>query len=175
GVRTIVNVGGGTDTRAYRFGDLLRAYGVTVLECDLPSAIRAKQRIVARRWSSEHVRYIALDLHERRWSALERLLETARAAPALVMMEGVSPYVSAAAFEAFLRFLAGQLHPRSVLAYDFKIAGTAEPFDLSRVAEPLRLPYERPVLRAFHAALGFELEHVELSAEPERRLAQGAG
>lgn len=175
GMRTIVNVGCGTDTRAYRYGDLLRAYGVTVIECDLPSAIRAKQKLAARRWPSEHVRYIALDLHERRWNDLERLLETARAAPALVMMEGVSPYIGAPAFEAFLRFLAARLHPRSVLAYDFKIAGTAEPFDLSRVAQPLRLPCEREALRAYHAALGFELEHMEPSAELERRLAQGAG
>lgn len=170
-VRRIVNIGCGSDTRAHRFAPLLRRKGVAVLECDQPQAIRAKQRIAERRWAADHVSYVALDLHARAWSALEGCLD---AAPALVMMEGVSPYIGTEPFEAFLRFLAARLAPRSVVAYDFKIVDTPEaPGVVPALPRPFRLPAERGHVAAYHAALGFELQHMELSRDLCRRLAPG--
>ena len=52
GVRHIVNIGSGTDTRAYRFADRLKDRRIDVCECDQPSVIRAKHRICKRRWPS---------------------------------------------------------------------------------------------------------------------------
>src|SRR5262249_11012903 len=49
GVRRIVSVGCGSDTRPVRFASLLRGRGVRVLECDQGEAIRVKERL-ARRW-----------------------------------------------------------------------------------------------------------------------------
>jgi methyltransferase (TIGR00027 family) len=171
GVRRIINIGCGSDTRAYRFAHLLRRAGVAVLECDQPQAIRAKQEIAERHWAVDHVSYVTLDLQARAWSALERPLS---GEPALVMLEGVSPYISTDSFEAFLRFLAGRLAPRSVLAYDFKIAGTPEaPGVVQSMPRPFRLPAERKQVAGYHAALGFELEHMELSRDLCRRLAAG--
>src|SRR5438093_6350622 len=64
GVQQIVSVGCGSDTRAYRFKDLLRGKGVKVLECDQPKAIYAKQQ-VAKRWRYfDHVEYLPIDLND---------------------------------------------------------------------------------------------------------------
>ena len=43
-VSCIVNIGCGSDTRAYRFAHLLEPKGITVLECDRPQAIYAQAR-----------------------------------------------------------------------------------------------------------------------------------
>lgn len=43
GVQQIVSVGCGSDTRPYRFKDLLCSKGVRVLECDQPEAIQVEQ------------------------------------------------------------------------------------------------------------------------------------
>jgi methyltransferase (TIGR00027 family) len=174
-VTCIINIGCGSDTRAYRFQHLLRQKGVSVLECDQPRAIRAKQRIAQRHWPTDHVRYVPLDLHDTGWTGLVRLLDESSQGPVLVMMEGVSPYVSSGSFEAFLRVLAAKLHPRSLLAYDFKIVGTMEDVGRSAgVQHPFRLPAERKEVAAYHAELGFQLQHIELSSELSRRLLPGA-
>lgn len=168
GVGCVINVGCGGDTRAYRFAPLLRQKGIRVFECDQAQAIRAKQHIAELHWPTDHVRYIALDLHNQ-WANLRVALDQSGGRTALVMMEGVSPYVRTASFEAFLRFLAYRLPSGSVLAYDFKIAGTADPVPCS-VQEPFRLPAERERVAAYHGALGFELQHMELSSELSKRL-----
>src|SRR5882762_319698 len=62
GVQRILSVGCGSDTRAYRFKDLLCSKRVSVLECDLAEAIRERQRLV-KRWNDlHHVRHMAIDL-----------------------------------------------------------------------------------------------------------------
>ena len=172
GVGCIVNIGCGGDTRAYRFAPLLRRRGVRVIECDQPAAIRAKRRIAERRLPTEHVHYVELDLETRGWTGLAPLLA---AQPTLVMLEGVSPYVSTAAFEAFLRFLAATLGAASTLAYDYKIVDTEEePGRRAPVERPFRLPAERSAVAAYHAALGLQVRHMELSSELSRRLVPGA-
>ena len=162
-VACIVNIGSGSDTRAYRFARLLEAKGITVIECDRPEAISAKRRLAARRWPSAHVRYIPVDLNEKQWT---QALDEAPARRTFVMMEGVSPYIGATQFEAFLRVLAARLAPGSVLAYDFKLRGVAPGFGHP---ESFRLPPERDAVAAYHDALGFRLQHFETSSSLTRR------
>lgn len=170
-VACIVNIGCGTDTRAYRFAHLIEAKGITVLECDRPEAIRAKRDMAARRFSTAHVRYVPLELNKR----FSTVLDEAPSGRAFVMMEGVSPYLGRMQFEAFLRLLSAKLAPGSVLAYDFKLEGVAPDFGRSAsVPQPFRLGPERDAVAAYHRALGFQLRHFETSASLTRRLAPGA-
>lgn len=174
-VTCIINIGCGSDTRAYRFADKLRQKGITVLECDQPQAIHVKQEIARRFWSTDHVSYVPLDLTDTGWTEFAQLLEEKRQQPVLVMMEGVTPYVSSDSFKAFLAFLAAKMHSNSFLAYDFKIAGAADDFGRSeRTLKPFRLPSELNEVAAYHDALGFQLQHIERSAELTRRLLPGA-
>src|SRR4051812_36240583 len=96
-VACIVNIGCGSDTRAYRFAPLLQSKGITVLECDQPRAIDAKRELAARRFPTAHVRYAPLELNK----GFATVLDQAPPGRAFVMMEGVSPYIERTKFEAF--------------------------------------------------------------------------
>jgi methyltransferase (TIGR00027 family) len=170
GAGQVILVGCGTDTRAYRFEGLLRSRDVRVLECDQSQIIGAKERLAKRWLSSAHVSYLPLDLNDDAWPQLRRWLAQRRG-PTLVMMEGVSVYVDAAAFARFLRLLAAELPPGSQVAYDFKVSGANDALGRGgRTTTPFRLSPGRSEIEAFHAAQGLHLERMEPSAELSARL-----
>jgi methyltransferase (TIGR00027 family) len=171
GVRNIVMVGCGTDTRAHRFQHLLRSQGVRVLECDQQAAIHIKQRMT-RRWRDvDHIDYLALDLNQDEWPELEQWLTRRSGLKTLVMMEGVSVYVDDRTFSGFLKFLSRTLDRESHVAYDFKIRGVRDDFGQEgRTAKPFRLPPGTDELARFHEAHGLQLESMSLSSELSSRL-----
>jgi methyltransferase (TIGR00027 family) len=174
GVQQIVSVGCGSDTRAYRFKHLLCSKGVKVLECDQPKAIQAKQQ-VAKRWRCfDHVEYLPIDLNDDTWPELEHWLGDRTRVKALVLMEGVSPYVASSNFSRLLVLLATRLSPGSHVAYDFKIRGVHDDFGrVGRIQERFRLSRASDEVATFHEALGLRLEHMELSSELCARLLPG--
>ena len=154
GVQSIVNVGCGTDTKAYRFSHLFKHRDVRVLECDRAEAIRAKQRIVRRWQHSQHIEYLQIDLNADTWPELACWLEK-QPGRTLVLMEGVSPYIDDVSFGRFLSLLASTLAAGSQVAYDFKIQGAHD--DLGRegrTQRPFRLPTASDDVAAFHEAHG---------------------
>jgi methyltransferase (TIGR00027 family) len=170
GVRRIVSVGCGSDTRAYRFKQLLVNKGVRVLECDQAQAIRAKERLTVG-WGLDHVDYLPLDLNDGAWPELERRLAGGAGQTTLVLLEGVSPYVDASAFAQFLSFISMVLAEGSYLVYDFKIQGYKDKFGRDgRTVTPFRLPSARDEVASFHQSRGLSLERLELSAELCQRL-----
>ncbi len=172
----IINVGCGSDTRSYRFGSLLKQHGVEVFECDQPEAIRAKQRMARRLGDHRHVSYVPLDLNDRSWPELERLLAERRIGKALVMMEGVSPYVNFDTFTLFLSFLADMLPAGSRVAYDFKRVGANDGLGLAgRTSNPFRLSVQKEEVAGFHKRLDYRLDRMEESCELSRRLFDGQG
>lgn len=166
GVKRLIMVGSGSDTRAYRFKDLLCRHGVKVLECDQPQSILIKQSMT-RRWRKfDHVSYLSIDLNDGAWPDLERSLGQRNEPKTLVLMEGVSPYVNSGTFGLFLKLLTTRLAPGSLLAYDFKLAGVKDDFGCQgRTDEPFRLPDATKQVAAFHETYGLCLEHMELSDE----------
>jgi len=167
----IINVGCGTDTRAYRFEHVLRQKGVKVLECDQPKAIQVKQDMAKRVGSYEHVTYVSIDLNDDTWPDFEYWLVTNNTEKAVVLMEGVSPYVNTETFREFLQLLARNLLSGSRVAYDFKFRGCADEFGLvGRTQRPFRLGGGREEITAFHEQLGYRLEHFERSSELTMRL-----
>jgi methyltransferase (TIGR00027 family) len=171
GVKRIVNVGCGSDTRVYRFQKLLRSKGVTVLECDLPEAIHVKEHM-AKRWRpSDYVEYLPLDLNDNAWPELKRWLGDRTAPKTLVMIEGVCVYVDESSFCRFLQLLAVKLPPGSHVCYDYKIRGVHDDLGLSgRTERPFRLSQVPEEVAVYHKALGLWLENMELSAELCTRL-----
>lgn len=166
GAKRIVMIGCGSDTRAYRFKNLLFRHGVTVLECDQAESIQAKQAMARGQRRLENVGYLAIDLNDGKWPELESRLGRRDKPKTLVLMEGVSPYVDAAAFGEFLHLLVTCLVPGSLLAYDFKIAGIKDSFGRQgRTQTPFRLPMRADAVAQFHKLYGMHLEHVESSAE----------
>lgn len=174
GVRQIVNVGCGSDTRAYRFQRDLRREGVRVLECDQPEAIHAKQAAVKRWGSFGYVEYLPVDLNDEAWPEFERWLSVKTRGRVLLLMEGVSPYIDDNAFRLFLSVLSNNLPAGSHVAYDFKLRGVDDGFGRAgRTRIPFRLPAATEEVAAFHEDLGFRLERIELSSELSERLLPG--
>lgn len=171
GLRQIVGVGCGSDTRAYRFKQLLCSKGVRVLECDQPAAIRVKQRL-AKRWQPfNHVEYLPIDLNDERWPELEGWLAAHPGLKALVVMEGVSPYVNDRNFVRFLSLLGSELPAGSQVAYDYKIRGSRDDFGREgRTEQPFRLSLKLEEVAAFHREHGLILERLEGSSQLCARL-----
>jgi methyltransferase (TIGR00027 family) len=171
--RCIVNIGCGSDTRAHRFGHLLKQRRIDVLECDQAEAISAKQYVAEAAWPNDQIAYIPVDLnrYEGDWPDFVARLSEYRQAPVLVMLEGVSPYINMGAFEAFLRVLANNLWSGSVVAYDFKLAGVADDFGRSDESQRLfRLSGNEQEVANYHRSLGYDLKWMELSSSLSRRL-----
>jgi methyltransferase (TIGR00027 family) len=170
GVQRLIMVGCGSDTRSYRFKNLLCGKGVKVLECDLAEAISEKQRLTGRWRDFGHVEYLALDLNDGAWPKLESWLGNTKP-KTLVLMEGVSPYVNDDALGQFLGLLATRLAVGSHVAYDFKIRGVKDNFGRDgRTQRPFRLSTAKDEVAAFHQALGFWVGHMEVSSELVSRL-----
>jgi methyltransferase (TIGR00027 family) len=171
GVQSIVSVGCGSDTRSYRFLQLLKSRGVSVMECDQPEAIRVKQRI-AKRWQRlNRVDYLPIDLNDGTWLDVTRWLDEGPERKTLVLMEGVSPYVDDVTFRQFLTLLAGKLTAGSLVAYDFKIRGVGDDFGRGgRTRSPFRLSSAKDQVTVFHEANGLLLERLELSVDLCSRL-----
>jgi methyltransferase (TIGR00027 family) len=165
-IRQLVNIGCGSDTRAFRFERALRDARVPVLECDQRESVLAKQRLTAAWRPAPAIEYQALDLNDHTWPEFEEWLAGNGDRRALVLIEGVSPYIDAEAFPRFLSLLAARLPNGSRVAYDFKQCGADDQFGRSgRTRNPFRLPQEREALAAFHENLGYELEQAQTSDE----------
>lgn len=174
GVKRILMVGCGSDTRAYRFQSLLRAQGVKVLECDQSEAIHIKEQM-ARRWQpSDYVEYLPIDLNEESWPRLERWLGDRSGPKTLVMLEGVCGYINDHNYRLFLQLLAAKLPVGSHLAYDYKISGIKDDFGrVGRTQIPFRLSDSRAEVEAFHRAYGLRLTYMELGSQLSTRLLPG--
>jgi O-methyltransferase involved in polyketide biosynthesis len=172
-VRHIVSVGCGSDTRAYRFRQLLLDHQVRVLECDQPAALGVKRRVARRFNAADYVQYLALDLNDDSWPALSSRIDRT-GATALLLLEGVSPYVNASSFTSFLGTMARQLPPGSRVAYDYKLRGVDDDFGKSSpTAVPFRMSAFPAEVAAFHDEIGLRLDSCELSSELAARLVPG--
>jgi methyltransferase (TIGR00027 family) len=169
-IRYIINIGSGTDTRAYRFSNDLASRNTKVFECDQEELIAAKRKLVKRRRDADQVTYIPIDINSESWSELDLLFSQIQR-PVLVMLEGVSPYIREDSFDRFLRFIADKTVRGSRVTYDYQKARGADERDKAADTKRLfRLPASRGEIIWHHEALGYGIEHLELSHELTSRL-----
>src|SRR5690242_16673015 len=116
-IRQVVILGAGYDTRAAR---LPRA-GVRFFEVDHPATQAEKRERLARleRYPMDAATYTTCNFE--REDPVERLVATGFEArePALVLWEGVVPYLTEPAIRTTATRLASGLDPRSLVAFDF--------------------------------------------------------
>ena len=132
-IRQIVILGAGYDTRAAR---LPRA-GVTFFEVDHPATQASKRERLARvpGYPIEAAQYVTCNFE--REDPIDRLVATGFRAnePALVIWEGVVPYLTEPAIRATATRLAKGLEPRSLVAFDFVGKKFAEAAERSETAK----------------------------------------
>lgn len=116
GIRQLVILGAGLDTRAYRLPSLA---GVVVFEADLPDTQQVKRgRLRGRPPVAGEVRYVALDFNTESLPAALAAAGFDRSRPAVFVWEGVTQYLTQAAVRTTLEFIAGSA-PGSVLAFSY--------------------------------------------------------
>lgn len=172
-INCIINVGCGADTRAYRFAGELKKRKKMVFECDQQRSISIKRELAQKKWITDHVIYIPIDINDCSWRELELRLAEIHS-PVLFVLEGVSPYVSAEAFARFLNFIAMKTPSGSRVVYDCKVQNVADSLEkLDCAKRPLQLSATKADIIAHHEALGYKVDHIELSSELSSRLLPG--
>jgi methyltransferase (TIGR00027 family) len=112
----VVILGAGFDARSARLADIPARF----FEVDQPESQREKLEALERAgYPKERAVYVSCDFEHEEF--LDRLTASGfdPAAPAVVLWEGVTPYLTEAAVRATLTRLASACHERTVLAFDY--------------------------------------------------------
>jgi methyltransferase (TIGR00027 family) len=124
GIRQLVILGAGFDTRAYRLAGMEH---VNVFEVDLPSVQEDKKKRLQKHFGQlpEHVTFVPIDFDSQ---SLEEVLPRAAldpSAPAVFVWEGVTQYISEEAVRRTLTFV-GKSAPGSILMFTYVLKSVIE-------------------------------------------------
>jgi methyltransferase (TIGR00027 family) len=139
----VIMLGAGLDTRAAR----LAKEGVRFFEVDHPNTQAEKRRRLAKLdgYPIEKTTFVECNFEQD--SLIDRLGSSGvnRNAPALIIWEGVVPYLREDAIRATLRAITSHLHPRSVLVFDHL---------LKRQGDPATIEARKAPAQSFVSTLG---------------------
>jgi methyltransferase (TIGR00027 family) len=174
GVRQIVLFGSGWDTRAYRFAGSLRERGISVLETDLPVAIREKETRVRSLGNYEYVRFVPLDLKVADYGVWLEQAELDCSARTLFLAEGVTEYLDTPSIRRWLLFMSRSF-AECIVAYDGHVTHKSDRIVRLVVKKaPFTLPASRSAVERFHGVLGLQTVAVYDGPELQARHLQYA-
>jgi methyltransferase (TIGR00027 family) len=121
--RQVVILGAGFDMRAFR----LAKGGVRFFEVDHPATLADKLGRIATLGEAPRADHVACDFE--RESFVDALARAGLdlGAPALVLWEGVTPYLPEAAVRATFRAITERCHPRTILVFDHLLKRVTDP------------------------------------------------
>jgi methyltransferase (TIGR00027 family) len=176
GASTVVLLGAGYDTRAYRFAEQLN--GRPVFEVDLPSISRAKAAVITRHQAEmpdTDVVRVEIDFETQALTDVLPASGFARGAKTFVVWEGVPMYLTRAAVKATLDALHQLTGDGSQIAHDMWYLvddpgplGTARrtaPSALSLIGEPVTFGVHPEDYEPFLARHGFRVIDLALASE----------
>jgi methyltransferase (TIGR00027 family) len=169
GIRQVVILGSGTDTRAYRFRQLLETHQVATIECDQASAIHEKELDARRLGECRHVRFTRMDIHATSTAEWQREAGYDPRAATLILAEGVTPYVLKTHFLRWLEFFAENSGRESRLSCDYKVAGCDDAFGRLDAGPTLRIPRDSSALVHFHRRAGWEVSAIERAEDLSKK------
>jgi methyltransferase (TIGR00027 family) len=180
GMRQVVILGAGFDTRAYRIGD--PDGGARFFEVDAPALQAEKRAKIAHLFGQEpaHVAYLPLDFNIQSLAELLAVPGYDAALPTFFLWEGVTYYLTAAGIDATLGFVAGHAAPGSRIAFDYMPAGMIDGSGsyyggaesrsyMGKFGEPLLFGIQEDGIAAFLEDRGFALRSAISFADLERR------
>ena len=124
GIRQIVVMGAGNDTRAFRYQDVILDKGARIIEMDIPESQAWKTLKIQEHWGRlpSHVAYVPIDFNQ---TTLEQaLLDNKDAgydpsARTLFFWEGVCYYLDEKSVYQVLHFVRDSSKEHSVLVFDY--------------------------------------------------------
>lgn len=142
GLRQLVILGAGLDSRAYRIAGL-QPGRVRVFEVDLPATQQAKIERVRRALGGtpDHVAYVPIDFNTEGWEKLTSAGYDPRR-ESLFLWEGVTPYLTAEAVDRTLAFVVRNSPPGSAIVFDYIYRDTLTAKD--KRAEIKRMERSKP-------------------------------
>jgi methyltransferase (TIGR00027 family) len=165
-VRQVLILGAGFDSRAYRFADRLE--GTRVFEVDHPATSAIKRKKVHTTFGGvpAHVTLVPVDFNRDRLNDALARAGFRAGVRSVVLWEGTVPYLSAAAVDETLRFVASTCGAGSRLIFDYVVAsvfdGTcddrgarAEYARMKRTPEPFVFGIAPENIDTFLSARGF--------------------
>ena len=125
GLKQVVLLGSGFDTRAYRFGEKMP--NIRFFELDLPATLQRKKEMVKEAIGRvpEAVAYAPIDFNT---ETIEEALVRVGYDPGkktFFIWEGVTMYITEAAVKGTLDFIASRSAPGSAVVFDYMMAGVA--------------------------------------------------
>lgn len=119
GLRQVVIIGAGLDSRAYRF--LPRMPDLRFWEVDLPAAVARKKELVKTALGEvpKGVAYVPVDYRQAKIHAALGQSGYDKSQPTLFVCERVTRYLDAAAVDRIMAFVAGNAPPGSQLVFDY--------------------------------------------------------
>lgn len=154
GSRQVVILGAGFDTRAAR----LAREGLSFFEVDHPATQADKRQRLARitDYPASAAHYVPCDFERDELVGCLKQSGFSTDQPAVVLWEGVVPYLTEPAVRKTLHTVAHELHPRSVIAFDYLMKTMVESQTLSEsdartraqveeLGEPLRFGTNHPL------------------------------
>lgn len=157
-VKQVVVLGAGYDARAYRFKEMLRT--VSVFEVDHPATQKIKKEKLAQLLGNlpAHVTFVPVRFNS---ESLEEKMKRSgyrSGRRTLFIWEGVTMYLSAAAVDATLAFVAGHSAPGSSVIFDYfppSVANGTCPFREAKTLRKMVLRYGESI------CFGIEPQEIE--------------
>jgi methyltransferase (TIGR00027 family) len=166
GVKQLVILGAGFDSRAHRFADRLR--NVSVFEVDHPATSREKQSRMARapRAATARVTYVPVNFDRDDLGTQLHRHGYQKDVRTIFLWEGVTPYVTADGVDATLNFIRTSSGPKSTVLFDYvlrtvldgtcALRGARNEFEkMKRTSEPFVFGIEDNGIEAFLSKRGF--------------------
>jgi methyltransferase (TIGR00027 family) len=119
GLKQVVNIGAGLDSRPYRFQEQMPA--IRFFEVDMPATVARKKELVGAAFGQlpENVAYVPVDYRSREIGRALRQAGYDEKGKTLFVWEGVTPYIDAASVDRTLQFIADHATPGSELVFDY--------------------------------------------------------
>lgn len=184
GIRQVVVLGAGFDSRAYRYHAAHPR--LAFFEVDLPATLQAKREAITHALGGVpgYVRYVPIDFDTQ---TLEQALPAAgydAKAKSLFILEGVTMYVNLAGNDATLAFIGAHSAPGSELVFDYLLrdavegrgppAARAEARAVASIGEPYVTGWTPDEARAFVNRHGLDVVDDLDAAELTRRYLTGS-
>jgi len=142
GVKQIVNLGAGYDSRAYRFHKQFPK--VKFFEVDLPATLEHKKQLITNILGSfpDYVAYAPIDFNTQSLEEVLKKVGYEEGKKTFYIMEGVTYFITEEGVNSTLKFIVQHSAPGSSIVFDYIYKGFVD-------GDPIKYPFAEEILKKF--------------------------